>query len=154
MKLTNQPAWNETSDTLNLKFSIQVPAFGLRQGRYMILPAAVFETNRSYLFQSLERKYPIDLHYPYKRLDKITIRIPAGFKVEALPEDRQATRSYGNYGVSCRRKGDQIVVMRHMVMNKSFFGVNTYPDLRQFFAAMRVGDRQQVLLDEVQSAAH
>lgn len=154
VKLVNQPAWNETSDTLNLVFSIKVPAFGLRQGRYMILPTGVFETTRAYPFQSRVRYYPVDLHYPYERLDKITIKIPAGFKVEALPDERRAKRPYGSYGVSCRRDGNQIVVTRHTVMNKSLFDVKTYPDLRQFFAAMRIGDRQQALLTEVQHAAH
>jgi Domain of Unknown Function with PDB structure (DUF3858) len=153
VKLTNQPAWNETSDTLNLVFSIQIPAFGLRQGRYMILPAEVFETNRAYPFQSLERKYPIDLQYPYERIDEITIKIPSGFKVKALPEDRQTTRPFGSYSVSCRRDGNQVVVTRHTVMSKSPFDFKTYPDLRQFFAAMRIGDRQQALLDEVQNGA-
>jgi hypothetical protein len=150
----NQPAWNETSETLNLEFNIKVPGLALRQGRHLILPVNVFETNRTYPFQSRERKYPIDLKYPYEDLDKITITVPANYKVEALPEDSQSIRPYGSYSVSYHTTGNQIEVTHHVVMNKIIFGVKAYPDLRLFFASMRVGDRQQALLDEVQNAAH
>ncbi|HXH49105.1 MAG TPA: DUF3857 domain-containing protein [Terriglobia bacterium] len=154
VNLMNHPAWNETSDTLNLEFTIKVPGFALQQGRHLILPVHVIETNRTYPFQPLERKYPIDLKYPYEDLDEITIRIPPDYKVEALPEDLHTTRTYGSYSVTYHSSGNQIEVTRHVVVNKSVFGVNAYPDLRLFFTSMRVGDRQQALLGEVQNDPH
>ncbi len=116
-----------------IKFSSEDLIEGIN-GKLYIEPL-LFLTRHSNPFKLEERKFPIDFTTSWKELNRVTITIPNGYKVEKLPE----TLAIGlpedicvfKYQVS--QVGDKIKAISVLQFNRPLIGAQYYKDLKDFF---------------------
>jgi hypothetical protein len=144
VELTNKPAWETADQPLDAEFNLKVPDFGTPTRRRLLLQPMIFESGRN-PFHNLRRIHPVDLHYPFQTMDDITVELPPGFQVEALPTPRTKATPFAQYEVSYKSDEGTLTLRRRLQMNKFFFQESDYPALHLFYDAVRAGDEQQAV---------
>jgi hypothetical protein len=114
---------------------------------------AVLQAGKKYPFRTSERIYPVYLHYPYQRVDEVTLQAPPGYRVEALPEARKEEFAFGSYEVTYQDQSSAIHCERRFQINGIVFPLQSFSALRLFFDKTRGGDEQQAVLRAQQEAA-
>ncbi len=146
VELKNTVNWEKSEEPLYAEFSIKVPSMGSLTGRRLILPLALFQTNKKYPFNPATRVHPVYFHYPFQEFDDVTIQPAAGYRVESLPAPRNNPTSFGRYELSVEDQAGKVHLKRRFIMDGFLFPVKDYPYLRAFYEAVRAGDGQQAVL--------
>jgi hypothetical protein len=108
-------------------------------GRIEFAPLSLInETNP---FTQEKRNDPIIFDFPYLDEDTLTIAVPDGYAVDALPARMERRNNVGRYAVSAERgTGDSVVVSRRFELTRFTGGPQFYPEYRSLFEAMVQGD--------------
>jgi hypothetical protein len=93
-----------------------------------------------------ERKYDLDFRYEYNDIDSVEIEIPAGYDLEAMPQDITLTSKFGKYTSSVKLKDNRIYYYRNMEYYSGRFPAKDYPELVKFYDAAYKADRAKVVL--------
>jgi hypothetical protein len=144
VELTNKPAWDTADPPLDAEFNLKVPDFGTPTRRLLLLQPMIFESERN-PFHNLRRIHPVDLHYPFQTVDEITVELPPGFRLEALPTPRTKATPFAEYEVTYNSKDGTLKLRRRLQMDKFFFQESDYPALHLFYDSVMTGDEQQVV---------
>lgn len=98
-------------------------------------------------FKATQRKYPVELPYPYDYTYDLTMDIPNGFVVDEVPKSVNASfnGTEGNFLYQITK--DQYTVQLHMKLklNKTVFAPEDYTSLRDFFAMVVKKQTEQVV---------
>jgi len=89
-------------------------------------------------FKLVDRKFPVDFGTPWKDSNRISIKVPEGYKVEKLPEPL-AIRLPENLGVfkfQVMQKEETISVNSVLQFNKAVIGYQHYPALKDFYGQL------------------
>src|SRR5437764_6119738 len=147
VKMTQAQGWEGADDPLVASFSIEVPSYSSAAGKRLLLPAYLFQIKKKDAFTHADRKYPVYFPYPFTEYDVVNTKIPAGFTVESVPEQQNAsmggTAKYINVS---QFDGMQVVTERKLLFNGVFFPIEKYPELKTFFNKVQSGDEQQAIL--------
>nr|WP_255481266.1 DUF3857 domain-containing protein [Pontibacter sp. Tf4] len=97
------------------------------------------------------RTYPVDFAAPIKETVVCNFKIPAGWKVEEVPQNinlvlpgRSATYSY-----MVQQTGDILMVVSKLNVNKTVFTPEEYPQLRELYNQVVAKHAEQVVLKKV-----
>nr|WP_294937238.1 DUF3857 domain-containing protein [uncultured Flavobacterium sp.] len=105
--------------------------------------------NESYHpFKSETRKYPIDFNYPYLDSYNISIKIPEGYTVEALPKpiSMSLEDNYGSYTYNITQKNNIIQVTCNFSINASLIPAENYASLKMFFDEIIKNQSDKIIL--------
>ncbi len=152
VKLANEPAWEQSEETLIAEFETTIPGYGAVTGTRVLLQPAVFQAREEYPFQKTKRIHPVYFSYPFQQIDEVTIHLPAGFQVESLAQPRAKEFPFCRYTISQQDQGRSLRVRRRLVMDAYYIKLEAYSALRVFYDNVRAGDEQQVVLKAVESA--
>jgi len=141
--------WDQAEGPLQAEFTVKIPNYGIPMAHRVIMPIGVFETNAANPFHDPKRSLPVWLSYPYQILDDVTVQLPSGLKIEALPASRKYEGSFASYETSCQDKGGAVHVQRKFVMEGRLIDTDHYRELRAFSFKWRIGDEDQVVLQIV-----
>ncbi|MGH9388544.1 MAG: transglutaminase domain-containing protein [Vicinamibacteria bacterium] len=133
---SEEPEQNLSS---KLRFVRKGMASPLPGGRMELAPLSLMgETNP---FTQEKRNDPIIFAYPYLDEDTLTVEVPEGYAVDALPSRVERANNIGRYVASAERgTGDTVVVSRTFELARFFGGPELYPNYRALFEAMAQGD--------------
>jgi hypothetical protein len=113
--------------------------------RLFITPNVITRTHTKVKAEEV-RKYNINFNYEYKDVDTAIIKLPAGFKVEAMPQDVEIASAFGKYKCQTRIIGDEIIYYRSFEKKSGEFPASAYADLVAFYDKVYKGDRSRVVL--------
>ena len=116
-----------------IKFSSEDLIEGIN-GKLYIEPL-LFLTRHNNPFKLEERKFPIDFTTSWKELNRVTITIPNGYKVEKLPETLAIglPEDIGVFKYQVSQVGNKIKSVSVLQFNKPLIGAQYYKDLKNFF---------------------
>ena len=116
-----------------IKFSSEDLIEGIN-GKLYIEPL-LFLTRHNNPFKLEERKFPIDFTTSWKELNRVTITIPNGYKVEKLPETLAIglPEDIGVFKYQVSQVGNKIKAVSVLQFNKPLIGAQYYKDLKNFF---------------------
>lgn len=123
-------------------------SMGTATGKLAFVPAAFFEARVTPIFSAQTRENPIDLRYPYKAVDQVTVTLSPGLRVESLPQTGNV--SYPQravYRAVYGQKGNVYEGIRVLELGSAIFETTDYPQLRSFFQGIGAQDQAQVVLD-------
>ncbi|MGE5321945.1 MAG: hypothetical protein ACM3SW_03750, partial [Actinomycetota bacterium] len=129
-------------------FTIQVPSFASFAGKRLITPDYLFGTAQKQAFADKDRKYPVYFRYAFAEVDNVNIKIPAGFTVENLPRQQDASLPYARYQSLIKFDGQKISNHRALLLGQNFFPLEKYQELKGFFSKVETGDEQQAVLQK------
>ncbi|MEI7463638.1 MAG: DUF3858 domain-containing protein, partial [Candidatus Taylorbacteria bacterium] len=154
----NMKAWevgsiiyeNMSSPGKNLKISYQLSSGEISQssGDMIYVNVLCGLGQAANPFISEKRIYPVEFGCPLKDSYVFSFEIPAGFKLETLPESVSILlpNKTGSFRFLTSMKENKILVTSNLSINKAFFTVTEYLDLREFFNRIVIKHSQQIVL--------
>ncbi len=113
--------------------------------RIFIQPNIMTRTNSKPTLDK-ERRYSIVMNYEYKDVDTVHIKLPPGYKPEAMPKDVSVSSVFGRYNSKVRLVDNEIIYYRSMEKLSGEFPPNAYADLVKFYEQIYKADREKVVL--------
>lgn len=103
--------------------------------------------NQNY-FKSENRQYPIDFGYAKDDRYNVTIKIPEGYKVEALPKNLAINLKdgMGVFRFNVSESNGIITVVEQKSINRSKFGAAFYSDLQQYYKMILEKEAEKIVL--------
>lgn len=152
VELKSVTNWEGPGDALYAEFTVKVQNYASSTGRRLLAPSGIFQASKKRAFQNAKRVHPVYFPYPYQETDDITLQLAPARKVESLPAPRSRIVPFGSYETSCESRGGTLQLKRKMTIDGIYFTVDDYPALRAFYNAVRDGDEQQIVLQNVSAA--
>jgi hypothetical protein len=84
--------------------------------------------------------------YAFGEVDRVNIKVPAGYTLESVPPSQTARLSYAAYQNLAQFDGKELVTQRILQVNGIFFKLEQYPEVKDFFGKVQAGDEQQAVL--------
>jgi hypothetical protein len=98
-----------------------------------------------YIFANKERKLPIKLS-ARSRKDSVTIKLPAGFTVDEMPEPMEIQSPYGTYRASWKSGNDAVTFQQSVEIKDGVLAVPEYGKIKEFFDKLAAGQSAAVVL--------
>jgi hypothetical protein len=151
--LVNKPDWNGSSPSLQTEYSFKVPGWVAGAGKRALLPVGLFSSPEKSIFEHSGRVHPVYFHYPYRKIDDITIELPLGWKVSSLAKPVDQDVKAAAYTMKSEDNSGSLHVTRVLRSDLVMVPPNSYGALRAFFQVVRTGDEEQVVLQPGSSSA-
>lgn len=140
------PTDHVQDDSFEVAVDFTVLQFGqLMQGRMLLFKPGMLVPDPEYLFPSKERKLPVKLS-SRARKDTVTVKTPAGFAVDEIPDPAQVQGSYGTYRASWKAAGQSVRFEQSLETNDAIAEAAEYPRVKDFFDKVAGGQAAPVVL--------
>ena len=119
-----------------------------RTGSRLVLPRLFFETKATNpLPEDADRTLPIDMGYPAQEQEQITYVLPAGFALEAAPQDAKLNlEKNAAYALRTKVEGASITNSRVLARAFTILDAKQYGELRDFYQKVIATDQQQLVV--------
>ncbi|WP_128331756.1 transglutaminase domain-containing protein [Apibacter sp. HY039] len=109
-----------------------------RIGEKIIFNPLIFLQDKEQIFKSETRSYPIELGSAFKQTKNVTITLPKGYKVDALPKSHKyiLEENLGSYTYIIKDLGNQIELKTELEINQYFLSADYYSILKEFWQHM------------------
>jgi len=144
--LLRTSGWDNPEEPLTAEYSIRVPGLGALTGRRMLVPAGFFHAGAGHPLEKTTRNYPVNFTYPCREIDHLSIQLPDGYRKETLPPLRKTDTEVGLYESKHEADASTLKLNRLLEVQVYFVPIEFYPQVRQFFGAVRTGDEDQLVL--------
>jgi hypothetical protein len=124
----DRPAEN----SFDAKAHFEAKQFAQIQGKLLLLKPGSIVPSAHYAFPSRERKLPVELRAA-DRIDRITIELPRGFKVDEMPDPIELKSPYGVYRETCRQADGTLIFEQSLETDDVSVPAADYAKVRQFF---------------------
>src|SRR5690606_36216484 len=116
-------------------------------GNDIIFSPNIFNRRASTPVRYDNRNLPLHLAREYKDVDTITIKIPSGYRVEALPNYETIDSAFGLYSIAFEKVAqDTIQYTRTIVMKEGTFPKEKYKNYREFIRTNVNLDNSKILI--------
>jgi hypothetical protein len=130
--------------TLDVEFSANQYA-QLMQDRLLVFKPAVVSRREDLELTAPTRKHPVVL--PANAYSEtVQVKLPAGFKVDELPDPVKLQTPFGSYVTSYEVKNNQLVFKRQLSLQATTIAPAEYEKVRKFFESIRAADNAPVVL--------
>jgi len=144
--ITRVTGWEGTEEPLTVEFTLHAPGFAVPTGRRLLLPLGIFQSQQQHPFQHAQRVHAIYFRHPYQEVDRVTIELPEGYRIESLPATRDKPADLGRYRIAAQNQPGQVQVERLLVISGFYFEKAYYSLLRSFYDEVKKGDESQAVL--------
>ncbi len=146
VELTNQPDWKSSSDSMTIVYKLKVPGWIAGAGKRALMPVGLFSAPEKNVFENSGRVYSVYFHYPYQKLDDISIELPLGWKLGTLAKPVSQDAKALVYEMKAEERNGSLHLTRVIRSDLMLVPKENYPTLRMFFQLIRTGDEEQVVL--------
>ncbi|MBC5863683.1 DUF3857 domain-containing protein [Flavobacterium turcicum] len=132
------------TETLSFKSNNLVESIG---GKLYVKPLLIFGQS-SNPFQQEDRFYPIDFAYPFMNKYSINVKIPAGYKVESVPETSNLAMQddIGMFKYLASVSGDTIQISISSQINTPIISADYYQTIKEFYQKMIDKQNEKIIL--------
>jgi hypothetical protein len=98
-------------------------------------------------FKAVERRYPVEMPFLIDNTYVLNMDIPTGFKIDEMPKPMRINYN-GNEGLfeySIQADESNLQLLVHLKLNKTFFPVAEYANLRTFFSIIEKQESKQIV---------
>lgn len=146
IRWTGAEGVSSSEGPLAIRFHVEVPGFASGPGRRLLAPARLFSAPQNEWFDSQKRKYPVYFPYTFEEIDQVTIRLPEGYTVDALPAGEDRKLPSARFLATRFQNGRELKLTRALIVNSIYFQPEQYPSIRDFFQRLRASDDEQIVL--------
>jgi hypothetical protein len=122
------------------------PSYASVSGKRLFLNPDLFDRSSTRLPADSVRHYDYVDKEAFTDIDSVTLKIPAGYKPEAVPADVTIDTRFGKYAESVRVMPDRIVYYRRYEESRGHFPPADYPELVKFYERLYKADHNRVVL--------
>ena len=146
VKMAEVQGMQAVNEPLVARFEVELPGYASAAGKRLLLASYLFQARKKDAFKHPERKYPVYFPYAFAEVDKIGIRLPAGYSVEGAPQPQQAGVPYARYSNTIQFQNSRLTTDRSLIFNGMFIDTSKYAEVKDFFGKVQVGDEQQAVV--------
>jgi hypothetical protein len=129
-------------------YFVTIPDQIMETPERLYLDPFILLSTKENIWKDDTRTYPIDLRIPTEKLLVVTLTLPDGFSVEALPPKQ--TMSMKDNSMRCSfnvaQSNNILVITYHLSVNKIWFSRDEYPHLRDFQNQIISRQNQPIIL--------
>lgn len=153
VELTNKPDWTSSSPAFVTEYSFKVGGWVSGAGKRALLPVGLFSSQEKNLFDHASRVHAVYFHYPFQKIDDVTIQLPLGWKVASVAKPVNQDAKAAVYTMTAEDKSGTLHLSRSLRSELMMVPKTSYPTLRTFFQGVRAGDEEQVVLQPASASA-
>ena len=146
VRLDSVTGWDRAEEPVRVKCHFYIPHFAVFTQERMLFPPAIFQVNRKALLSGLRRYQPVYFDHPYHEVDNITISLPAGYRLEALPEDFVVNTQFAAFNAKHLGGDGKVHLERSAELRGYYFPPNSYIPLLRYTWQLRKSDADNVVL--------
>jgi hypothetical protein len=146
VELKNQPEWKSSSPTLTAEYELKVQGWATAAGKRALVPTGLFSATEKQVFEHAGRVHPIYFHFPFEKMDDITIQLPVGWQVSSLPKPRSNDQKAAVYTLTVENEKGTLHITRTLKNDMVLLEAKLYPTLRAFYQVVKTGDEEQVMV--------
>ncbi|HWK06088.1 MAG TPA: DUF3857 domain-containing protein [Puia sp.] len=122
------------------------PNYANASGKRLFILPDIFDRSSYRLPADSVRLYDFIDKEAFTYIDSITLRIPAGYKPEAVPQDVSIDSKFGKYKASVKVSSDKIVYFRRWEEAANRFPPSDYAALVKFYEQLYKADHNRIVL--------
>ena len=150
IEIENYKLNNETNITKPIGRTIKFSSEDLIEeinNKIYVAPLFFFTQNIN-PFKLEERKFPVEFDAPFKKKDKITVQIPAGYTVEKLPESLAIglPDNMGVFKYQVKQEANSIRTISTLQFYKAIIAPKYYAALKEFYRQMVEKQSEKIIL--------
>jgi hypothetical protein len=131
---------------INEQLDIYVSNYATVSGKRLFITPNLINRSDSRFTEEEERVYDFVFDYEYRDVDTVEIEIPAGYVVEALPQDVALKNKFGMYSSGVKLVENTLYYLRIREQYAGRYPPKDKEELSKFFEAMYKADRGRVVL--------
>ncbi|MEP7342103.1 MAG: DUF3857 domain-containing protein [Acidobacteriota bacterium] len=140
------PADNARDGQFALDVEFKSPSYAQSmRGKLLVFKPAIVSRRSSLFLTSPTRKHPVVLSAKAYS-ETVTIKLPAGFDVDEMPDAAELNQPFGNYTASYEVKDGSLIFKRSLVIKAATIPVEQYAAVRTFFERIRATEQSPVVL--------
>ena len=129
----NEKATPFEAPEINLKAIANCRGYATITGRRLIVRINPFHYDMETLREIENRKYDIVRNFGYKDIDDITITLPEGYIIEALPQNVNIDTPFGYLKIDYKLQDGKLKTHAEHYAKQGHFSANQYADFRKFY---------------------
>ena len=130
----------------DLRLEFQAPRYAqAMQGRMLIFRPAVVPRRGWMLFTAAKRQNPVWLHSDAFQ-ESVHVKLPAGFKIDEMPEGGHMDTPFGSFTCSYAAKGEELTFTRKLEIKAGSIPLEQYGALKAFFDRVAGAEQAPVVL--------
>jgi transglutaminase-like putative cysteine protease len=141
-KLVNDKAAQQLTEDIFM----QAESYCSKSGGRLIFPVNAFNQFTSVPQRYRNRKMPFEISEGFYDVDEITIVLPAGFSIEARPENTTISDKFGEYKTEYELKEGRLIFRRSLLLNEGAYGSSEYENYRLFAEKISRNDNAKIVL--------
>ena len=139
---------NKLNKSLKISSKLSFDSQAEQVGNKIIFSPLLFLKQKENIFKSDKRNYPIFFSFPRLDIYETNIIIPAGYKIEKLPEKLtyEMPDNMGTYVYTSELKGNKIVTKVITSINYSLIPNTQYKAVKDFFNQIVLKEDEKIVL--------
>jgi hypothetical protein len=115
------------------------------QGRLLVFKPVIVSRRESLFLTETTRTHPVVLD-AYSFSETVTVKLPAGFDVDELPDSVKLDTSFGSYKTTYDVKNGELIFTRALAQRAVTIPSDQYQSVRSFYQKMRAAEQSPVVL--------
>lgn len=114
-------------------------------GKRVFVPVVALE--RTSLLPKIEKRLAdIEVDLGTTSKDSLEFKLPAGYKIEALPPDVSLSTDFGRYTLCCKVDKQTLHITRCIEVKEGKFPASKYNEMYDFYKKMSAADNSKAIL--------
>ena len=127
--------------------SITAESYCSFSGNRMIFAVNAFNQSGNVPQRYRTRNNPFEIARGYNDIDEVTISLPEGLTIEAMPQNTSLTGKFGEYKTEYTAlSANQFLFKRTLIINNGYYEKNDYDAYRQFRENIARNDNAKIVL--------
>lgn len=140
-KLSQDKSLNPSTTT---SFNLEIPRYAANNNQHFYLELNLFNKNPT-IREVKNRTLKVYINRGYTDEDELIFQLPSGYKLEALPVNKQINSAFGSYSSTVKIEGKTLTYKRKMVIKDGTYAPEQYLDFSTFINEISAADQVRIV---------
>ena len=148
----NKTSFSNDKEKIEFTENAQISAvnYGAISGNKILFIVNAYNQYSGNLKKSRNRHNPFEIERGFLDTDEISIVLPNGFTIEALPENVDLTTKFGVYKTEIiKKEGSNLVYKRSFLLKKGLYPKEEYEEFRLFIEKIKRNDNSKIVITKI-----